>query len=639
MNRNIALIGNPNCGKTTLFNALTGKYQRTGNWTGVTTDSVTANYKKDASIKITDLPGTYSLNAYSLDEKAVIKHLKENTPDVIINVLDGLNLERNLYLTTYLSSLDIPVVIAINFADQLKNNNVYVNEEKLKDIFGVPVVKISAIKNVGIDELIAQAKNAKNSITCNKLKDETSSSRYAFVETIIESVVTKKLTRGEIFTQKADKILLHKFFALPIFFLVVTILYFLSITGGSFFGSIILSVLDGFENNVRSFFIENNVPTFLINLSCDAIIKGVSTVCSFLPQILILFALLTLLEQSGYASRIAFILDRIFRAFGLSGKSIIPMMLCSGCAVSGIMSTRTIAQANERRMTIFLSPFIPCGAKMAVFGWFSTIFFNGSALIATSMYFLAILCTAVFGWLLNKLKCFKNKGNTLILEMPLLRAPHLKDVCFVLKEKLKEFIVKAGTIIFLISIVLWFLQNFGVRGYTFGEVENSFLVAIGNIIKYVFYPLGFGNWQASVALVSGIFAKEAVVETLILTTTSFHSLFYNNFSVYAFMAFVLLSPPCVASLAIAKNELKSKKWFLFMLVFQFISAYIIALIINLIGFIFTDAFGLLLSAIIVIIISVATLKCVKHAKNSKCKSCSLCSKGGKKCQNKKRYTI
>lgn len=640
MNKNIALLGNPNCGKTTLFNALTGNYQKTGNWTGVTTESRTSSYKKDRSIKITDLPGIYSLNAFSIDEQVVLDYIKKSPPDVIINVIDGTNLERNLFLTTYLSSLGIPVVMAINFCDELEKNNVKLNENNLSEFFGVQVIKISALKRIGIEELIRAAKQAKNKPKTITINSETSANRYKLIESKINSFVTKKLTRCEIFTQKLDKLLLHKVFSLPIFFIVMTAVYFLSIKIGGLFSNLILNGLNQSEGAIRIFLLKNNVPNFLISLCCDAIIKGVATVCSFLPQILVLFALLAVLEQSGYASRVAFILDRIFRVFGLSGKSIIPMILSSGCAVSGLMATRTISEVSERRMTIFLSPFIPCGAKTAVFGWFSSIFFNGSALIATSMYFLAILCTAVFGCLLSKLKPFKSNKSAFILEMPLLRAPSLVDVYLVMKEKTKDFVIKAGTIIFLVSIGLWFLQNFGISGYTFGNVKKSFLFAIGDSLKIVFYPLGFYNWQTSVALISGIFAKEAVVETLVLTTSDFQSLFCNPFSVYAFMVFVLLSPPCVATLATAKAELNSKKWFAFMIIFQFLSAYAVAFIINTIGILITNEFNLILSGIIVIILTITVIICIKKLSKTKCNTCGLCKKGVKKCQkNKRRYTI
>ncbi len=639
MNKKIALIGNPNCGKTTLYNALTGKYQKTGNWTGVTTEKRSAPYKNDDDIIITDLPGVYSLNAWSLDERVVTTYIKDSPPDVFINVLDGTNLERNLFLTLELCLINVPIVLAINFSDELEKNNILLNEKRLSELLGVPVIKISALKNDGIEQLIDSAKTVQKKPKPLQNANTTARERYEFIEKMIEQVVIKKQTRCEIFTQKADKLLLNKVFALPIFFIVMTIVYFLSIKMGGVLGNILLNGLSQMENSTRNFLIEHGVPNFLISLSCDAILKGVATVCSFLPQILILFALLTLIEQFGYASRIAFILDRIFRTFGLSGKSIIPMIVSSGCAVSGLMSTRTISETSERRMTVFLSPFIPCGAKTAVFGWFSCTFFNGSALIATSMYFLAILCTAVFGWILKKLKVFKCNDGTFILEMPLLRKPSVKDLFFVMKEKTTDFITKAGTIIFLISIALWFLQNFGISGYTNGNVQKSFLFAIGNAIKFIYYPLGFSNWQTSVALISGAFAKEAVVETLILTASDFQTLFNNAFSVYAFMAFVLLSPPCIASLATARTELNSNKWFIAMLVFQFASAYVVALAINCLGILFTGNFGLLLSAFVVIMILIITIECVKKLKHTKCKLCGLCKKGAKKCQSsKKRYT-
>lgn len=641
MNTKIALIGNPNCGKTTLFNTLTGTYQKTGNWTGVTTEQKVGRCKFNRKIKIIDLPGLYSLNANSKDEQSVISCLKSNPPDVIINVVDGTNLERNLFLTCELLRLKIPVVIAINFLDQLEKNKITVSEEKFSKIFDVPIVSVSALKNKNVSKLIDVAKNhdkISNKIVI-KGNEKSTKEIYKFIEENISKIIVKKQTSAEKFTQKADNILTHKIFSIPIFFCIITIVYFLSIKIGGVLGSGVNYCFDGFSNLINNWLMASKVPDFMVSLVCDAIIKGVGTVASFFPQILVLFILLTLIEQSGYASRIAFILDRIFRSFGLSGKSILPMVVSCGCTVTGLMSTRTIENTAERRMTVFLTPFMPCGAKTAVFGWFSSVFFNGNALIASSMYFLSILCVCVFGKVLKSLKCFKNMQGEFILEMPTYRVPAVKDVVCVLIEKLKEFIVKAGTIVFLISVGLWGLENFGVYGYTYGVVEDSFLFTIGNFIKTIFYPLGFSTWQASVSVLTGFLAKEAVVETICLLSSDATSLFSTTYSVYAFMAFVLLSPPCIASLATAKRELNSTKWFLAMILFQFLSAYTVALIINGIGFLVKAPIGLILSVIIGIIITIVYSKCLNKAKKTKCLGCKLCKIGESKCQIKaKRYT-
>ncbi len=639
MTKKIALIGNPNCGKTTLFNNLTGTYQKTGNWTGVTTQVKSAKYVKDNDIDIYDLPGVYSLEANSLDEQSVIDYIRKTPPDVIINVVDGTNLERNLFLTAQLCKLKIPFVIAVNYIDELEDNGIKLDEYALSKLFNVSVVSISALKKIRTDKLINKA------ISVDTISDQTcdfnieTRAIYNFIEKNIDKIITKKLTRNEKFTQKADNILLSKVFAIPVFVIVMLWVYFISIKFGGVVGQGVNHIILNLTKTIEGFLFKQNVPNILIGLTCDAILKGMATVFSFLPQILILFMFLTILEESGYASRIAFILDKVFRAVGLSGKSVIPLIVSCGCTVTGLSSSRTIENLSERRMTIFLTPFMPCGAKLAVFAWFASVFFDGSALVATSMYFLALTCTAVFGAILKNFKPFKQNNGELLIEIPTLRAPSFHDVLSVLKEKVKDFVTKAGMIVFLVSVGLWFLQNIGPSGYVNGNQKESFLFVIGDMLKFIFYPLGFGNWQASVAIISGTFAKEAVVETLCLICEDYSSIFYNQFSVYAFMAFVLLSPPCVASLATAKRELVKPKWFLGMLIFQFLSAYLVAFTINAIGFFIECNFGLILSVFIGIITLILAITFAIKLKSKRCKLCKVCHSGGKECQNhKKRYT-
>ena len=637
MNDIIALIGNPNSGKTTLFNMLTGTYQKTGNWTGVTTEKKIGKLKKDKSIKIVDLPGLYSLSTYGEDEKAVIDYLKSTPPKAIINIIDGTNLERNLYLTTELIQLNIPLVIAVNMADELNKNGIKLDENKLSNMFDAPVVPISALKNINIDKLVQVAKTIKKRDFNQKYNFKNAQARYKFIEDNLKTVIVKKQTKAEKFTLKADGVLTNKFLGFPIFFAVITAVYFLSMKIGGAFGGKISLAFDNCSNSLSMYMRAQGVGEWLVSLVCGAILKGMGAVCAFLPQILILFALLTLIEQSGYASRIAFILDRFFRAFGLSGKSLIPITVACGCTVSGLMATKTIENKSEKRMTIFLAPFMPCGAKTAVYGWMAYEFFNGSALVASSMYFLGIICVAVFGSILKRVKPFKDDGGEFILEMPTLRYPSLKDLLLTLWEKTKDFLVKAGSIIFLVTVCLWILNNFGFYGYTAGNVENSFLYMIGNWFKFLFYPLGFGNWQATVAMLTSILAKEAVVESLTMIAISPQTLFLNQYSVYAFMAFLLLSPPCVASLATAKRELKSTKWLAYMIAFQFVSAYMVALIINGIGILISYSSGLILSVIFVIIILIAMIVVIRLLfKKGKCFGCRAC-KGKEKCL--KRNTI
>jgi len=611
----IALIGNPNCGKTTLFNALTGSYQKTGNWTGVTTEQKSGVYKKDKTIKIIDLPGLYSLDTNSEDERVVLRYLNKNKPRAIINIVDGTNLERNLYLTCELASLGIPTVIAVNMYDELLRNGITLSIERLKNLFGVPVVPISALKGTNIDNLVQVVIKARKPLKSPNLSTYNAKtlieSRYKFLEDNISGIISKNKTKTHTATDKIDKIILNKYLCLPIFFCVLTIIYYLSIKIGGLVGEQVLKSFNNLATHIEVQFLLKDVPIGLTNFVCDAIIISLGSIFSLLPQILILFMLLCILEQSGYSARIAFVFDKIFSMFGLSGKSIVPMLVSCGCTVAGINATRTIESTKERRATIFLSPFMPCGAKMAVFGYFSYAFFNGNAFIASSMYFVSIICVAIFGLILNKLKILGNDNGGFILEIPSLRMPSIKDVWCVLIEKTKDFLLKVGTTILILSILLWLLKSFGISGYVNDNVESSFLFSIGNFVKFIFYPLGFSSWQASVSIICGIFAKEGIVETLHLIAVSPKNLFGSGFSAYAFMCFILLSPPCISTLITAKKELVSKKLFVFMLIFQFISAYIVAFIVNLVGIIINHLNILIFCLIIGIIISIVLLIKIK----------------------------
>ena len=647
---NLALIGNPNCGKTTLFNALTGTYQKVGNFAGVTVEKKDGVYKKDKSLKITDLPGLYSLSADSADERAVTEYLKTTPPDAVINVLDGTNLERNLYLTCELARLKIPVVLAVNFCDDLDKNGIVLSETALSLLFGgVPVVKISALKGTGLSELIAaargKAKIPKLAVSVvgsagvkavSEAGAETGAkegvatgakagSFYDFIEENIGKIIRKKETKAEKFTRRADGVLTHKYFGIPIFVAVVLFIYFAALKVGGAAGELIGAGFKSLESTTRNSLEGAGAAEWAISLLTDAVIKGVGTVLSFLPQILVLFLLLSVVEESGYAARVAFNFDRLFRSFGLSGKSLLPLTVSCGCAVTGIMASRTIESEGERRATIFLAPMMPCGAKTAVFGWFAAVVFGGSALVAASAYFLSLFAVAVFGKILKKFKPFRGSGEDFLLEMPTLRAPSVKDVFFVLWEKTKDFLFKAGTVIFTASVVLWVLKNVGAGGYTGGEVEKSFLYFLGDKLKILFYPLGFSGWQSSVAIISGAFAKEAVVETLALLSDNPAALFPTKASAYAFLAFVLLSPPCVSALSVAKRELKSGKLFAFMLVFQFSAAYVTAFAINFFGNLFVRAAtrlsGLIFSVIIVIIIATVFVCVAKTAFRGGCGNC------------------
>lgn len=633
MNKEICLIGNPNCGKTSLFNSLTGTYQKVGNWTGVTTEKKEGKYKNNKSIKIIDLPGTYTLKAQSKDESNVLDYLKNNKPFAIINVVDGTNLERNLYLSSELIYLGVPVIIAINYYDELLKNKINVNVNKIEELFGVKCVFISAKKNINIETLIDYTLNLNMPTDEGFFKMGDLAYNRTIVKSKINQIIQREQTKSEIITQKIDKVITSKTLGIPIFIGVILLVYFLSSKVGGFFSGYISSFFLNLSIRTQENLLNIGVSGWLVSLLTKAVLQGVGSVLSFSPQILVLFFCMTIIEESGYATRISFILDRIFRFFGLGGKSVIPIILSCGCSVTGIMATRTIENDYERKSTIFLAPFMPCGAKMAVFAWFSYLFFNGNPLIATSMYFIGILSVCFFGVVLKKIFKNKQKNSFYLIEMPTLRMPSATNILRVLWEKLKDFTYKSGTIIFAVSIILWFLSSFGIYGYT-TVVENSFLYNIGNIIKYIFYPLGFGSWQASVSVLTGLFAKEAVIETLEIISIKPSLLFDNKFAIYAFMTFVLLSPPCSAAISSAKQELNSKKSLLFMLVFQFLSAYLVALIIRIVGIISSLSNGLIFSiliAIILLILSVFII--IRRIRKGKCNNCSFCYKG-KKCQIK-----
>ncbi|MCQ2387374.1 MAG: ferrous iron transporter B [Clostridia bacterium] len=638
MNKSICLMGNPNSGKTTLFNALTGSYQMVGNWTGVTTEAKSGHLKNNKDITIVDLPGIYSLMSMTSDEKAVIDYLKQTPPQVIINVLDGTNLERNLYLSLELASLNIPMVLAVNFSDDLKKNGITLNEEGLKSLLGLPVVSISALKKTNVNKLIETAINF-SSLPKKIFSFGTNPEQlYSFLRENVPKIINKVQTNPEKFTLKADKLLLGRITGLPIFCLVIFSVYYLSIKIGGGLGEKLKVLLDSFTLLTKQSLLKVNAKPWIISLICDGIYKGFSSVFCFLPQLLILFSLMTILEESGYMARCAFIFDGILKRVGLGGKSIIPLIISCGCSVTGIMASRNIDDENEKLMTIVLAPLMPCGAKSAVFVYIASIFFNKNAFVATSMYFVSIFSIIFLGMLLKRFKPFNNKNGSFILELPTLRFPSLKDIVMALIEKIKDFCIKVGTVIFTISVLIWLLSNFGFKGYANGDIALSFLFYLGNILKYVFYPLGFCSWETAVSIICGIFAKEGIVEGLNMLSVNVNTLFSNNLTVYAFMCFILLMPPCISTLIVAKKQLKNTKKFIFMILTQFLYAYAVAFIVNGLGRIIFISNGLILSCIIAIIILLLFLFCVKRLIINKCGNCHgkrRCSK----CQDVHNTTI
>ncbi len=637
----ICLVGNPNCGKTTLFNLLTGTYQKVGNWSGVTTEKKEGVYKENKNIKLVDLPGIYSMSAISKDESAVIEFLKNNKDVTIINVVDGTNLERHLFLTAKLIQLGLPMMIAINFYDELKKNDIKLNIEALEQAFGVKILPISAKKQLNVDKIINVALSAvKPELKAYKrFKDKNAKQIYDYLDENVQKFISSSETKAQQLTLKLDNFLIGKYTGIPFFVLVIFLIYFLSSKAGSVFGGAISDFFTKLSQNTALTMSNVGLPIWSISLFANAVVNGVGSVLAFTPQILTLFFLMSIIEESGYASRVTFLFDKMLRGIGLGGKSVIPLILSCGCTVTGVMATRTIESEHEKKMTLYLAPFMPCGAKMVVFAWFSQVFFNGSPFVSVSMYFISILAVVIFGLILNR----KNKRNSIntpfVLEMPTLRCPTIKNIGMVLWEKAKDFTVKSGTVILAVSVVTWFLINFGFKGFTNGRVEQSFLYYVGNVLKYLFKPLGFGTWQASASLLSGIFAKEAVIESILQIERNYLLLFEDRIAVYSFMTFVLLSPPCVASISTLNKEIKSKKELLKVLLFQFASAYTVSLFINLVSLIAKTPFLLILSAICVIITVLwAVIALIKGA-TEPCKAykCSNCGVG--KCRkNLKRNT-
>ncbi|OLA29287.1 MAG: ferrous iron transport protein B [Firmicutes bacterium CAG_194_44_15] len=681
----IALAGNPNCGKTTLFNALTGSNQFVGNWPGVTVEKKEGKLKKaysgkESDVVIMDLPGIYSLSPYTLEEVVARNYLITERPDAIINIIDGTNIERNLYLSTQIMELGIPVVMAVNMSDLVEKSGDKIHVDKLSAKLGCEACEISALKGTGIDvavkKAIAAAKANKSvapvhefseevekyiTAAGNKLgadvkeeqkrffaikllekddkiieqmqskvdvsaeiedmekefDDDTESiitnERYVYISSIIDACYTKNKKRTMSTSDKIDKWVTNRWLALPIFALVMFIVYYVSVTT-------VGAVLTDWTNDtlfaewivpgVQSALESVNCADWLTSLIADGVVSGVGAVLGFVPQMLVLFIFLAFLESCGYMARVAFIMDRIFRKFGLSGKSFIPMLIGSGCGVPGVMASRTIENDRDRKMTIMTTTFVPCGAKLPIIALIAGAFFQNAGWVSWSAYFVGIAAIICSGIILKKTKMFAGEPAPFVMELPAYHWPTVGNVLRSMWERGWSFIKKAGTIILLSTIVLWFLQGFGwIDGsFTMLEAEqlnDSILAKIGNVIAPIFAPLGFGNWKMAVATVTGLIAKENVVATFgilfgygevaedgaeiwqVLSQT------ITPVAAYGFLVFNLLCAPCFAAMGAIKREMNNAKWFWFAIGYQTVLAYVVALCIYQIGtLITTGAFGI-----------------------------------------------
>ena len=674
MELKIALAGNPNCGKTTLFNALTGSNQYVGNWPGVTVEKKEGRLKGHKDVVIQDLPGIYSLSPYTLEEVVARNYLVNDKPDAILNIVDGTNIERNLYLTTQLIELGLPVVVAVNMIDLVRKNGDQIDLNKLGDALGCTVVSMSALKGEGgleaaekavalarthqagelphvftgsvehaiahIEESIAglvddrylrwyaikvferdskvmeglnlsgelKAHLEQHIADCEKELDDDAESiitnqRYAYINTVVTKAVHKKAAAHSMTTSdKIDRVVTNRILALPIFAVVMFAVYWIAmgpfgtfltdwtndVLGTAWLVDIPRAALEGW-----------GVNDVLIGLICDGALAGVGAVLGFVPQMLVLFLMLAILEDIGYMARIAFIMDRIFRKFGLSGKSFIPMLVGTGCGVPGVMASRTIESERDRRMTVMTTCFIPCGAKMPIIGLIAGALFGGSGFVAVSAYFIGVAAIVISGVMLKKTKAFAGDPAPFVMELPAYHIPSAGNVLRATWERGWSFIKRAGTVILASSIILWFLQGFGWENGAFGMVEdmnNSVLAAIGSAISFIFVPLGFGTWKPTVAVFTGLIAKENVVATFGVLYNFAGELSengdeiwalvaqdYTAISAYSFMIFNLLCAPCFAAMGAIKREMNNWKWTLGAIGYMCGFAYIISLIVYQIG--------------------------------------------------------
>jgi ferrous iron transport protein B len=687
---NIALVGNPNSGKTTLFNLLTGLKQKTGNWPGVTIERKIGTLKK-STFQINDLPGIYSLNSFSPDELVARNYLLNQELDLIINIIDATSLERSLYLTTQLLEMQKPLILVVNMLDVARKQSIDLDLDKLSANLGIKIFGISALKNEGIDDLqsflqagnyqnhnqaityspdiesiltqITQITQQNNRFAVTKIFENDSqflpnddnqikqinnlqteiqvkmnedletilvNERYSFIENLLKITLVPHKLNHKTLTDKIDEIVTNKYFAFPIFIFVMWAVYYLSIqTIGTIGTDYLNDVVFGeiVPQNVEAWLDAAEVADWMKSLILDGIIAGVGAVIGFIPQIFVLFFCLGILDDCGYMARIAFVMDRIFRKFGLSGKSFIPVLISTGCGIPGIMSSRIIENKKERLITIMTTTFIPCSAKLPVIALIAGAFFPDNSYIAPSAYFLGMLVIVLSAMFLKKLKFFSSESSFFIMELPRYHLPLFKNVLFYAFERSKAFLYKAGTIIFLMSVLIWFLSAFNFS-FEMVEVEESILAQFGRLFAFIFAPLGWGNWQAAVASLTGLVAKETIISTFGIL---FHAgevaedgeeiwsnigTIFNPFSGYSFLVFNLLCAPCIAAIGAIKREVIENKYLTMAILYQTLTAYFVALIIYHFSLlIFAQVFSLWTVVAFVITIAVIWFLCQKEPDN------------------------
>ena len=581
--KTVALLGNPNVGKTTLFNALTGSNQRVGNWAGVTVDRKEGSFD---DIKLVDLPGIYAMDTYSNEEKVSKEFLENGDVDIILNIIDASNIDRNLYLTTQLKTFKKPIILAVNMIDVAEKKGIKIDYDKLSELLQVTVIPIQASKGLGINEIKETIKfdNFLKTQDNNNYQFSSEKDSYDFISSLLKECNKTEIFEHKTIKDKLDNILLNPWLAYPIFFITMALIFQVTF---SWVGQPLSDLLDRFLNDTIIPFVSNllsNSSPWFSSLIVDGIISGVGGILVLLPIILSLFTCISILEDSGYMARVAFLMDKVMRKMGLSGKAFIPMIVGFGCSVPAIMTARTLESEKDRKLTALLVPLMSCNARLPVYSVFAAVFFpNTIGLVVASLYFLGILLAFIMG-ILFKNTIFKKDEEPFLIELPEYKLPSFKNLINQLYEKSKSFIIKAGTLIFAMSVVLWFLSNFNFSGMT--DVNNSILSSIGGFLAPVFKPLGFGNWQASVSLLTGLIAKETVVSSMSVIFGGELSvllpLHFTALSAFSFLIFVLLYTPCITVLGTMKKEF-GLKMTLFSIGYQLVLAWTISFLVFNIG--------------------------------------------------------